>query len=149
MGIKHAFTSTKDDGDDSTLVKPSDWNADHTDVGQFVAGWDGGGSAITADTWVDVIAKDDCTITGWTMTADQSGSAQVDIWKDTYANFPPTVADTITASAKPSLTAATKDTSTTLTGWTTAVTAGDILRFYLDSASAVTRLLLVVAYTRP
>ena len=35
------------------------------------------------------------TISGWTILADQSGSIVVDVWKDTYANFPPTVADTI------------------------------------------------------
>lgn len=29
MGITHAFTSSKTDGSDSTLVKPSDWNAAH------------------------------------------------------------------------------------------------------------------------
>jgi len=29
MAIKHAFTSPKEDGTDPTLVKPSDWNADH------------------------------------------------------------------------------------------------------------------------
>ena len=32
-----------------------------------------------------------------------SGSIVIDVWKDTYANFPPIVADTITASAKPTL----------------------------------------------
>jgi len=30
MAIKHAFTSTKSDGGDATLVRPSNWNADHT-----------------------------------------------------------------------------------------------------------------------
>ena len=29
MAIKHAFTSEKSDGSDSTVVRPSDWNADH------------------------------------------------------------------------------------------------------------------------
>lgn len=30
MPVKHAFTSAKSDGADSTLVRPSNWNADHT-----------------------------------------------------------------------------------------------------------------------
>lgn len=30
MAIKHAFTSAKDDGADATLVRPSNWNAEHT-----------------------------------------------------------------------------------------------------------------------
>jgi len=30
MSITHTFVSEKDDGADETLVRPSDWNADHT-----------------------------------------------------------------------------------------------------------------------
>jgi hypothetical protein len=30
MAIKHSFQSSKSDGADSSLVRPSDWNADHT-----------------------------------------------------------------------------------------------------------------------
>lgn len=35
MAIKHAFTSPKDDGEDPTLIRPSDWNADHEIVNKF------------------------------------------------------------------------------------------------------------------
>jgi len=35
MAIKHAFVSSLSDGNDSTLVKPSDWNAAH--IGEFPA----------------------------------------------------------------------------------------------------------------
>ena len=30
MPVKHAFSSAKTDGADTTLVRPSDWNAAHT-----------------------------------------------------------------------------------------------------------------------
>ena len=30
MSIKHAFTNPKSDGADATIVRPSDWNADHS-----------------------------------------------------------------------------------------------------------------------
>jgi hypothetical protein len=30
VGIKHAFTNPKSDGTDTTVTRPSDWNADHT-----------------------------------------------------------------------------------------------------------------------
>ena len=30
MSIKHAFESAKADGADATLVRPSNWNAEHT-----------------------------------------------------------------------------------------------------------------------
>ncbi len=80
------------------------------------------------------------TITDWTLFADVSGSLVLDIWKDTYANAPPTAADTITASAKPSLSAAQKATSNILTGWSTTVADGDVLAFNVDSATTIKQL---------
>lgn len=82
------------------------------------------------------------TIIGVRMLADQSGSAVVDIWKDTYANYPPVVADTITAAAKPTISGATKSEDTTLTGWNVTVNAGDVFGFNVDSAATITRLTL-------
>ncbi len=71
-----------------------------------------------------------------------SGSIVVDIWKDTFANRPPTVADTITAAAKPTLSGATGSEDSTLTGWTTSVTAGDVLGFNVDSVATVKQVML-------
>jgi len=78
-----------------------------------------------------------CLVTQVSLTADVSGSVVVDIWKDTYANFPPTVADTICASAKPTLSSSQKYQSAALTGWTKVFAAGDWLRFNVDSAATV------------
>ena len=105
---------------------------------------DGGGSALTTGVKGFIEIPFSMTITGVTMMADQSGSAVVDIWKDTYANYPPTVADTITAAAKPTITGATKSQDLTLTGWTTSVAAGDILGFNVDSATTITRLTVAI-----
>jgi len=68
----------------------------------------------------------------------------IDVWKDTYANFPPTVADTITGTEKPTLSSASKNQDLTLSTWTTSITAGDWLRFNVDSASTVTRIALSI-----
>ena len=106
-------------------------------VGAF---FDGGGSAITAGSKVYVRVPFDCTIIEATALADVSGSAVVDVWKDTYANYPPTVADTITVSAPVTISAATKSIDTTLTGWMTGITAGDVLAFNVDSCSTITKL---------
>lgn len=84
------------------------------------------------------------TITGWKLVANVSGSLVVDLWKDTYANFPPTVADTITGSAKPTLSSAQRATSSTLTGWTPALNQGDILELNVDSVSAITNATLIL-----
>lgn len=69
------------------------------------------------------------------LTQGGTGSCSVDIWKDTYANFPPTDADSITAAAAPSITSDTKYSDSTLTGWTKTVAAGDVLAFHLDSST--------------
>lgn len=88
-----------------------------------------------------------CTITAARLFADQTGSIVVDIWKDTYANFPPTNDDSITASAPPTLSSAVKSEDTTLTGWTTSISAGDILRFNIDSVATVERVTLQLTVT--
>jgi hypothetical protein len=103
---------------------------------------DGGGSAITTGVKGDLEIPYGGVIDRVTVLGDQSGSIVIDIWKDTYANYPPTVADTITASAKPTLSSATKSQDATLTGWTTTITAGDTLRYNVDSATTVTRVLV-------
>ena len=102
------------------------------------------GVAISAGIAAFLPIKFTGTITSVELVADQSGSAVVDIWKDTYANYPPTIADTITASAKPTLSAATKYTDSTLTGWTKAITSGDYLVINVDSASTVCVLTLTL-----
>ena len=109
---------------------------------------DGGGSAITTGVKGFLEIPFACTISRATLLADQSGSIVVDVWKDTYANYPPTVADTITASAKPTISSATKSQDSTLTGWTTSVSAGDILGFNVDSASTVTRVTVALKVTK-
>lgn len=102
----------------------------------------GGGATILTGIAGDITIPFACTITEAILLADQSGSIVVDIWKDTYANYPPTVADTITASAKPTLSSATKSKDTTLTGWTTTIAAGSTLRFNVDSVTTLTRCLV-------
>ena len=109
---------------------------------------DGGGSVITTGVKGYLTIPFACTITEWTLLADVSGSIVVDIWKDTLANYPPVAGDVITASAKPTLTTQTNARSSTLTGWTTSITAGDILAFNVNSATTVTKVTLSLAVTR-
>jgi hypothetical protein len=122
-----------------------EWVANTASI-QFVI--DGGGSAITTGIKGDVQMPFACTITAARLLADQSGSIVVDIWKDTYANFPPTDADTITSSTPPTISTATKSEDTTLTSWTTSIAAGDILRFNVDSITTVTRVTVALTVTK-
>jgi hypothetical protein len=107
---------------------------------------DNGASAITTGfkTWTSIPLAG--TLKKWRLLADVSGSIVIDVWRDTYANFPPTVADTITASAKPTLSAATKNESSTLTGWTTAFSAGDVFGFNVDSVTTVKKISLTLEF---
>lgn len=109
---------------------------------------DGGGSAITTGQKGHLEIPFACTINGWTLLADQSGSIVIDVWKDTYANYPPTVADTIAGTEKPTLSAVIKNQDLALTTWTTAVAAGDILAFNVDSVATVTRVTLSIKVTK-
>jgi hypothetical protein len=84
---------------------------------------DGGGSAIPTGIAGDLPVDFDCEILEAELLADQSGSIVVDIWIDSYANYPPTDADSITASAPPTISSATKARDATLTGWATSLIA--------------------------
>lgn len=108
----------------------------------------GGGSVITVGIQFDVEVDFDCEIEQVTLLADQSGSIIIDIWKDNYASYPPTVGDTITASAKPTISGATKSQDATLTGWTKTITAGQILRINVDSVTTITRCTLAIKVRR-
>lgn len=109
---------------------------------------DGGGSAITTGIKGDLEIPFACTIVANRVLLNTTGSIVVDIWKDTYANFPPTGADSITASAKPTVSSAAKSQDTTLTGWTTTIAAGDVLRYNVDSATTCTIAVVSLTITR-
>ena len=100
---------------------------------------DGGGSTIATGEKGHLEIPFNCTIQQVTMAADQTGSIVVDIWKDTYANFPPTGGDSITNVTPPTITTAVKSQDSTLTNWTTTITTGDILAYNVDSCTNITR----------
>ncbi len=74
------------------------------------------------------------TITAWYIVSNANTTATLDVWKANAAI--PTGANTITASAKPVITAASFATSSTLTGWTTAVAQGDVMVLEVESNTA-------------
>lgn len=117
---------------------------------------DGGGSTITTGfkgcTTVPVAG----TITGWSILSDDasitSGSIVIDLWEDTQDNYAPTDADSITASAPPTVSGTTNAFSTTLTGWSTSLVSGgsaattSVVCANVDSVTDLTRVHLDVYY---
>ncbi len=113
---------------------------------QFIIG--GAGTTITTGIKGDIEMPFAGVLTAVRLFADQSGSIVLDLWKDTYANYPPVVGDSITASAKPTISSTTKSQDTTLTGWTTTFAAGDTIRVNVDSATTVTRVTMALRFRR-
>lgn len=107
---------------------------------------DGGGSAPSTGTKGFIQVPFAATITGWTIIADQSGSCSIGVKKSTFAAFPTT--SSIVASAPPTLSSQQNATSTTLTGWTTTINAGDVLEFDLSSVSTCQRITLELQISR-
>lgn len=112
--------------------------------GSFGITIDGNGSVISTGVKGYVTIPYNCTITGWDIFADQTGSCVIDLWRDTYANFAPTIADTITGSEKPTLTNQQKNQDNSLSTWTTTINAGDVIAFNVDSATTVTRVNVII-----
>lgn len=114
----------------------------------IVATFDGGGTAITPSYQCDVFVPYACEITACRLFADITGSIEIDIYADSFSNYPPTLSDSIVASAKPEIVSDIKSEDTTLTGWTTTISAGTILRFNIDSCFGITRATLSLQVTR-
>ena len=103
---------------------------------------DGGGAAITAGTkYQGIEIPFAATITGWTITGNASGSIVCTVSKATYANHPTYTA--ISGTEKPTLSSASKNQDLSLSTWTTAVSAGDLLQVSVD-ALATTVVLVTV-----
>lgn len=105
---------------------------------------DGGGLPIKTGFAGDLEIPFDMDITGWTLVSDVQGSIVIDVWRDTFANFPPTDADTIAGTEKPTIANGTKAQDLTLSTWSASVTAGDVLRFNVDSVASITRATLTL-----
>ncbi len=125
------------------LVAASDWNTNTVDnvnallplVLPFFI--DGGGAVIATGIKGTLEVTMKCDLERVTMLADQTGSIVCDIWNQTYASYPPADAQSITASAVPTITSSNKSQDSSLTGWSPAIAAGAILFYNVDSCSTL------------
>jgi len=109
---------------------------------------DGGGAPPTTGPAGQISIPIACTVTGWVLTADQSGSAVVDVLRSSYSGFPGSLAS-IAGSDLPTLSSVQKNENLSVSSWTTAINAGDQIQFYVDSASTLTRLNVTINVTIP
>jgi hypothetical protein len=120
----------------------------------MIAVIDGAGSALTTGLKGYVEVPFNGTLSQVDMVADRSGSIVVDLWKCTFVQFDagntrPASSDKITGSTPPTISSNTKSTDSTLAGWTTALTAGDVLGFFVSSISQIQRVTMTLKYNRP
>jgi hypothetical protein len=124
-----------------------------TRVAAFQYVIDGGGYVPATGKQGQLNVPANCTITGWCLTADQSGSAVVDVLTSTnFAGFP-TTASICSGGAgdKPTLSSQQSAENTSVSGsvWTTALTAGQQLQFNVISVSTITRLNICIMVSIP
>lgn len=127
--------------------------AANQNAGEIIGEFNGGGSALTVGTKGYIRIPYSCTINSWDLVGVTSGSVQINVYKCTYSQWDggsthPVVGDAITGSAIPSYSSATKNQSSTLTGWTTSLSAGDYLAFNVDSCTSVIWAALTLKVTR-
>jgi len=109
---------------------------------------DGGGAAISIGVKGVIEWGFNAEILGWTILADVVGDIVVDVWRDSYGNFEPTVGDTIAGTEKPTLSAAKKNQNLTLASFNKTVTQGDIWAFNVDSVADVTKVTLAFRFNK-
>jgi hypothetical protein len=104
----------------------------------FGATFDGGGSALTGTLTRCTNIYEAGTISQVVLLADASGSATVDVQTVAQSSYTgPASAASITAADIPALSSAVRFSDTTLTGWTTAVTANTVACFVMSSPTTV------------
>ncbi len=99
-----------------------------------------GGSALSGSTTICGYTPIAGTINQVTLVADQSGSVTVDVKTVAFGSYTgPGSASSITASDTPALSSAVKLKDTTLTGWTTSLSADTVVCFAMSAPTTVTQ----------
>ena len=121
--------------------------------GSFTFTLDGAGTAISLGSKKTFAADFGGILTGWTMyslPSDQSASIYIDVYKTTYASYPPVAANKITGTGNvPFILSGSKNTTSSVAGWGTQSFAnGDIFGLNVDSNDVATWAQLKLHYLR-
>ena len=100
---------------------------------------DGAGTAITTGSKGSKYIPWDCTVTGWDIRSDVSGSCVFDVKRS---------GTSLAGSEKQTLSGASSNQDLALSTWTTSLSAGDVVEFVVDSASTVTRATVTILVSK-
>ena len=95
------------------------------------------GSPITNAAVGEITIGYNARIVGIQMTSFQTGDITVDIWRSSFASYPPTQAGSITGSNLPAIVNSNKFQDLVLAGWITSLNQNDVLRFVVSNASCI------------
>jgi hypothetical protein len=118
-----------------------------------------GTTAIQAGTLVDIPMPDfNIRLISWELLSTVTGSISIDIYRDTYGNFPPSGVDSITDNGPPSIVSGIKAQGTVPfgtdvfgfpTGWKRDINVGETLRAYVESAGGgIKQVSMMIRYIR-
>ena len=115
----------------------SDFTSINTDSFGLVV--DGGGSVLTTGSKGYKYIPWNCTVTGWNILGDISGSIVIDVKRSGVS---------LSGTEKPTLASSTSNQDLALSTWTTSLLAGDVIEFIVDSASTLKRATLTILVTK-
>ncbi len=95
----------------------------------------GGDDVVATGTMGFIVVPYDCTIQSWMLLSEIEGSISIDILKSVPASFPSGVVSI--CGTHPTLTASAINSDNILSGWTTELSEGDILIFYIESVESI------------
>jgi len=98
---------------------------------------DGGGAAITTGSKMYWSVPFDCTVARYDLYTDAASGLKIELYGDTYANFPPTAGDSYNSGSPASTASARKGQDTNPSAWG-ALTEGDGVIIYVTGASGPT-----------
>lgn len=108
----------------------------------------GSGVVLGSGLRVDVVVPYDCEVVGYTVLGDLTGSVSLSVHKASYADWPDTETAMATGGSGPNITSARKSQAGVGTWSETAISAGDVLIFRVQSATDITRAVLTLSVNR-
>jgi len=121
--VKHSKTSAIPDAGDTTLVQPSDWNADHTLTGTVPVA-NGGTGASTASDGLNALLPSQTSNTGKVLTTDGTNATWATNGTGTVTSVAATAGTGISVTGSPITTSGTLNITNTAPDQTVVLTAG-------------------------